>query len=155
LFGTQEHGVFKLDYRSDWSLDALNARIPEYIPPFDIFKVYDAEYEIKFAASLQRFDDLTQATVDKFKPVQLCKLGGAGNKIAKIVLQEIDAYVNPRGVLSFWDMCGPEVLIRAMGGKVTNLDGQKLDYSYQNFKLSSKIPAFIIGKTIKLHDHMI
>lgn len=127
MIGTQEHGVFKLDYSAEWNQDQLNARIPEYITPFDIDQVYDDKYEIRVAASLQRFDDLTKSTIDKFEPVQICKLGGAGNKIAKIVLQEIDAYVNPRGVLSAWDMCAPEVLIRAMGGVVTNFEEIRFD----------------------------
>jgi 3'(2'), 5'-bisphosphate nucleotidase len=54
------------------------------------------------------------------EPVDIIRLGGAGNKIIKIAQNQIDSYVSPPG-LGYWDLCAPEVIVRAMGGLCTDL----------------------------------
>jgi len=50
-------------------------------------------------------------------------LGGAGNKVNRIALNEVDSYVQPYRGLGFWDLCAPEAIVRAMGGVATDFAG--------------------------------
>ena len=56
-------------------------------------------------------------------------MGGAGNKCLFIALGEADTYISLG--LSYWDICAPEVVVKAMGGIVTDLFQQKLHYDLE------------------------
>ena len=60
--------------------------------------------------------------IEGVAPFKLSKLGGAGNKVNRVALGECDCYIQPRLGLGFWDMCAPEVIIRAMGGIMTDMN---------------------------------
>lgn len=53
------------------------------------------------------------------KYVEILRLGGAGNKCANVILGQADAYISSR--LCNWDLCGPEALVKAMGGYATDI----------------------------------
>ena len=91
-------------------------------------------------------------TIEKLAPVEICRLGGAGNKVNRIALGEVDTYVQPRGGLKFWDLCAPECIVRAMGGLFTDIGGNRLTYQAFN---EPKLPAFIIGKTQSMHTQIL
>lgn len=59
--------------------------------------------------------------IEGLAPYDLNKLGGAGNKVNRVALNEVDCYIQPRSGLGFWDMCAPESVSRAMGGIMTDL----------------------------------
>jgi len=63
-----------------------------------------------------------QETIEKISPVQIVRMGGAGNKVNRIALDEVDSYVQSRPGLGFWDLCAPEVIVRAMGGVCTDFE---------------------------------
>jgi len=92
---------------------------------------------------------MMQDTLDKLAPVEVRRLGGAGNKVNRIVLKEVDSYVQPRPGLRFWDLSAPEVVVRAMGGLCSDLHGNRLSYSDHS---NTVVPAFAIGKTYNLHS---
>ena len=85
----------------------------------------------------------------------MVRLGGAGNKVNRIALNEVDSYVQTRPGLGFWDLCAPETIVRAMGGVCTDCDKgslKRLSYDEEKQGLGTKIPAFVIGKTSKIHN---
>ena len=55
--------------------------------------------------------------------------GSVGCKLAHISERRADLYVNLSGKCHLWDVCGPEALIRAAGGVVTDLNGARIPYS--------------------------
>ena len=85
-----------------------------------------------------------QEVIEQLEPVEICRLGGAGNKVCRIALAEVDSYVQPAPGLGFWALCGPEAIVRAMGGLCTDFNGKRLSY---HPSLKPTIPAFCIGKT--------
>ena len=85
--------------------------------------------------------------ISKLQPMQPKKMGGAGNKVNRIALNEIDAYCQPTAGRKFWDLCGPESIIRAMGGVTTNINGQRIKYDSSSSNSGFSLPAFYIGKT--------
>lgn len=55
-------------------------------------------------------------------------LGSVGLKIGLIAGGEADVYVEPGPYTKLWDACGPEAILRAAGGQLTNILGQPLIY---------------------------
>ena len=56
----------------------------------------------------------------------LCEIGGAGNKCIHVALSRIDCYASDN--LDKWDMCAGEVIVRALGGWVSDYNGYPLSY---------------------------
>jgi 3'(2'), 5'-bisphosphate nucleotidase len=54
--------------------------------------------------------------------------GSVGLKVGCIVTREADLYVHISDRSSKWDACGPEAILRATGGRFTDLLGGELDY---------------------------
>ena len=77
--------------------------------------------KISVACSLNHMSDSMMETIKMLEPVDMVRLGGAGNKVNRIALGEVDTYVQPRGGLGYWDLCAPEAIIRAMGGFFTDI----------------------------------
>jgi 3'(2'), 5'-bisphosphate nucleotidase len=56
-------------------------------------------------------------------------VGSVGLKLGLIAQGERDLYVNPASRSSLWDSAGPEAILVAAGGRITDLAGAPLDYS--------------------------
>jgi 3'(2'), 5'-bisphosphate nucleotidase len=54
---------------------------------------------------------------------------GASVKLMAVARGELDAVINFSPAEMEWDTCAPEVIIREAGGKVTDLDGEPLQYN--------------------------
>ncbi|MBK8252894.1 MAG: 3'(2'),5'-bisphosphate nucleotidase CysQ [Polyangiaceae bacterium] len=55
--------------------------------------------------------------------------GSVGVKVARVAMAQADLYVHGGGGVSSWDLCGPEAVLAAAGGRVTALDGSQIDYA--------------------------
>jgi 3'-phosphoadenosine 5'-phosphosulfate (PAPS) 3'-phosphatase len=110
------------------SQEQLNGRVPKYQEPFDPSQDLADDYSINVAASLNNMNQQMMDFINQLAPYELSRLGGAGNKVNRVALGECDCYIQPRSGLGFWDMCAPEVIIRAMGGLMTTLDKDRLCY---------------------------
>ena len=55
-------------------------------------------------------------------------VGSVGLKIALVCQAERDLYVYPGGRTKIWDTCGPEAILLAAGGRITDVDGRPLAY---------------------------
>ena len=103
-----------------------------YLPPFDHFEETNANHTIRVAASLQHFSTKIQKIIDTISPVEIVRLGGAGNKCNNLVVGKVDSYVTPSG-LNHWDICGPESLVKGMGGYCTDFNQEKLSYPIDGY----------------------
>jgi 3'(2'), 5'-bisphosphate nucleotidase len=56
-------------------------------------------------------------------------LGSVGLKVALVSEGSRDLYVYPGGQTKIWDSCGPEAILSAAGGKLTDSDGNDLCYT--------------------------
>lgn len=77
-------------------------------------------------------------------PVEIKRIGGAGNKCANVATGNVDSYIFPQFGLKYWDLCAPEVLIKAMGGYSTNVKEEKLTYWPDSDR---KIKGLLLAKT--------
>lgn len=61
-------------------------------------------------------------------------LGSVGLKLCMIALGERDLYVNPSSHSKVWDTCAPEAILRASGGRITDVHGEPLRYDHKDVR---------------------
>lgn len=98
----------------------------------------------RVAASLSHFSADMQAILEEIKPVEIKRIGGAGNKANNLATGTVDAYIHPSPGLMHWDLCAPEALIKGMGGYATNLVGERLSYPLGT---NNKLKGLILAKS--------
>ena len=94
-------------------------------------------------------------------------MGSIGCKIASIVRGESDIYMSlslpDSSAPKDWDFAAPEIILKAAGGAITNLDNQDLSYNQTNFeqrgiiiasnnRQKHKSTCLEIKEIIKKHD---
>lgn len=78
-------------------------------------------------------------------------MGSVGLKIGLVAEATRDLYVYTGGRTKLWDTCGPEAILRAAGGQMTDLDGSPLDYVGPDLHNRRGI----VASNGHLHDHVI
>ena len=151
LFGTGEHGAFKLHYDQKMTEEELAGRSINYLEPFDSSEEVDESQKIKVAASLSHFSDTMEEIIEKGDPVEIVRLGGAGNKCCHISLGTVDAYIHPSPGLKYWDLCAPESLVKAMGGYATDLNGERFGYSLEGDR---KLRGLVLARSPPMYNQV-
>ena len=77
--------------------------------------------------------------------------GSVGVKVARVAMREADLYVHAGGGVKSWDLCGPEAVLVAAGGRVTTLDGGQIDYAGEGISHSKGF----VGSNGELHDEVL
>ena len=79
----------------------------------------------------------------KFKNVKI--MGSIGCKIASLIRGESDIYISlslpGKSSPKDWDFAAPEVILKAAGGAITNLDNEELSYGSSNYEQGGIIVA--------------
>lgn len=144
LFGTIEHGLFKIDYNEkNCSGETYQNRNVEYIEPFDHLEVPSNDHKFIVAASISHFSPQMKEIIETIHPVEIKRIGGAGNKCASLALGKVDSYIHPSPGLKYWDLCASEILIKAMGGYATNAKQERLTYNPENDR---KLAGLIVSR---------
>jgi len=76
-------------------------------------------------------------------------LGSVGLKVALVSEGSRDLYVYPGSQTKIWDSCGPEAILTAAGGKLTDSDGNALCYT----NLSLRNPRGVVASNGLVHSH--
>lgn len=71
---------------------------------------------------------LVNDCIDSMKPTDVMRVGGAGNKVLKLIEGKAHAYVFASPGCKKWDTCGPEAILHSLGGKLTDVHGNTLRY---------------------------
>jgi len=85
-----------------------------------------------------------QTILDTLNPVEIVRLGGAGNKCNNLSIGTVDCYIHPSPGLKYWDLCAPESIVKGMGGYCTDLAQQRLTY---NLGTDRKLKGLIAAKS--------
>jgi 3'(2'), 5'-bisphosphate nucleotidase len=60
---------------------------------------------------------------------ELVPVGSAGIKAARVADRQLEIYAHPsKGLVKLWDACGPDAIVRAAGGLLTDGSGRPFDY---------------------------
>lgn len=143
FFGTAEHGAFKVAVDIKQSVEESLARDISYLEPFNHTEEPAEDHKVRVAASLSHFSAQIQQIIETIEPVEIVRLGGAGNKCNNLAIGNVDSYIHPSPGLKYWDLCAPESLIKAMGGYSTTLYEKRLTYPLSGDR---KIMGLILAK---------
>ncbi|CDW83402.1 3 (2)-bisphosphate nucleotidase 1-like [Stylonychia lemnae] len=143
IFGSLEHGCFKLI--SNAKLDYLwhRERTLETIESFSQADMPSQDQILRITTTSNRFTEEIQRQLNLCGPIEIVKLGGAGNKCCSVALGLVDAYIVPTYGMSYWDLCAPECIIKGMGCQASNIHCGKFTYHQQKDK---QIKGVIIAK---------
>jgi 3'(2'), 5'-bisphosphate nucleotidase len=78
-------------------------------------------------------------------------VGSVGLKVALVCQGERDLYLYPGEQTKLWDTCGPEAILTAAGGRMSDMDGRPLVYSKADLNNRSGV----VASNGPLHDHVI
>jgi len=67
--------------------------------------------------------------------------GSVGVKVARVAGAQADLYVHGGSGAKLWDTCGPEAILRAAGGRFSDLDGAPIDYARGSLRLENGLVA--------------
>lgn len=68
------------------------------------------------------------ACIEAMQPDEVLRQGGAGNKVLRVIEGDAHAYVFASPGTKKWDTCAPEAVLVAMGGALTDMQGNKIKY---------------------------
>lgn len=77
--------------------------------------------------------------------------GSVGCKVAHISDGRADLYVNLSGKCHWWDVCGPEAIVREAGGVVLSIDGKELRYQGD----STQVTEAFFASNSAIHEAVI
>lgn len=67
-------------------------------------------------------------TIEAMKPDKILKAGGAGYKVLLLLEGTADAYVFASPGCKRWDTCACEAILEAVGGTLTDVCGEHIEY---------------------------
>ena len=86
--------------------------------------------------------------IEVMKPDEILKVGGAGYKVIMLLEGRADAYVFASAGCKRWDTCACEALLEAVGGTLTDICGEHIEYDLQADSYMNKT-----GVLASLKDH--
>lgn len=104
----------------------------------DVGSIGQARMVTRFVQGEKR---LTDALIDSFEIKEKIPESSVGIKIGLIASgdAEIHIHTNPRG--NKWDTCAPQIILEEAGGKITDWNGNKLDYNQNENNWSNSFVA--------------
>ena len=87
--------------------------------------------------------------IETIHPVEIKRIGGAGNKCASLALGKVDSYIHPSPGLKYWDLCASEILIKAMGGYASNIKEERLTYHPET---NRQLAGLIVARNPQYHS---
>ena len=75
--------------------------------------------------------------VDSCQPTEILRVGGSGHKVLLLLEGVAHAYVFASPGTKKWDTCGPEAILHAVGGKLTDMHGNYYSYDERTSKKNS------------------
>jgi 3'(2'), 5'-bisphosphate nucleotidase len=85
------------------------------------------------ALSRSHLSTNTEAIRERLGILRTVQTGSIGIKVGLVCEGRADVYVQGRGT-SLWDTCGPEALIHAAGGRMTDATGQPFRYNVEDVR---------------------
>ena len=137
-----------------------------YLQPININKKKSLE-NMKIVTSKNHRNQILENIISKVNFKERIIMGSIGCKIASIVRGESDIYMSlslpDSSAPKDWDFAAPEIILKAAGGAITNLDNQDLSYNQANFeqrgiiiasnnRQNHKSTCLEIKEIIKKHD---
>jgi 3'(2'), 5'-bisphosphate nucleotidase len=85
--------------------------------------------ESRFVVSRSHKSREMESKIARLGVREVARVGSAGVKAMRVACGEAELYVHTGVAGQRWDTCGPEAIVRAAGGQVTDLEGRAIDYA--------------------------
>jgi 3'(2'), 5'-bisphosphate nucleotidase len=105
-------------------------------------------HEIRMVTSKSHRTDYYERFRRALGTSQDLAMGSVGLKMSTVAEGARDLYIYPGSNAKMWDSCGPEAILTAAGGKVTDIDGKPLGYTRQELRH----PRGMIASNGLVHD---
>lgn len=109
--------------RTAWGLLGLGA--------FGINHKQPPDGQVIITTTRSHGNKMINSAVEALKPDKILRVGGAGHKVLLVLEGQAHAYVFPSRGCKKWDTCAPEALLTSVGGKLTDIFGNSLQYHKQ------------------------
>jgi len=112
--------------------------------------VHTREFDIDkliVATTRSHLSDIITEGLQKLKPAQVLRVGGCGYKILIVITGKADVYYYPSRGTNKWDTCGPDALLRCVGGTLTDVEGNSINYNRDQPRSNDK------GVIVTLRHH--
>ena len=101
--------------------------------------------DMRLVKSKNHDNQVLTKLIDKINFEKVISMGSIGCKIASIIRGDSDIYISlslpGKTSPKDWDFAAPEIILKAAGGQITNLDNQELIYGGVNFEKKGIIIA--------------
>jgi len=108
--------------RTLWGMDGLGS--------FGYTRKERNDGKLIVATTRSHSDKVVEEGLEKMKPDEVLRVGGAGYKAMLVLENRVDFYFFPTRGTKKWDTCAPEAIIRAVGGDLTDKHGKKYEYFF-------------------------
>uniref|UniRef100_A0A915JAN8 3'(2'),5'-bisphosphate nucleotidase 1 n=1 Tax=Romanomermis culicivorax TaxID=13658 RepID=A0A915JAN8_ROMCU len=107
--------------RTIWAINGLGAFgfLPKLPPKSERIITTTRSHSNKYIIS----------TIDAMNPDKVLRVGGAGHKVILLMEGKAHAYVFASKGCKKWDTCAPEAVLSTLGGTLTDLHGNRLQYT--------------------------
>jgi 3'(2'), 5'-bisphosphate nucleotidase len=104
-------------------------------------------------SACERFDQARMLVSRSHRPALIAPLcsrlgishtlpcGSVGLKVARLLLGDAELYVHDGPGMKLWDTCGPEAILHAAGGRLSDLSGHAIDYGGEGLALDRGVVA--------------
>jgi len=139
------HQPFAENYPTHWGLKNFKTHIVDMNPNTRSME------DLIIVTSKSHCDQEIQNAIDHLNPKQVLRVGGAGYKCILVFKGIIDLYLFPIQGTSKWDICAPQGIIEALGGKITDRYGRNIEYNINDDKTNKH--GIVVS--LKNHDYII
>jgi 3'(2'), 5'-bisphosphate nucleotidase len=84
---------------------------------------------------------LIEPLTDRLRIGRVVPCGSVGVKVARVATGAADLYVHGGRGAKLWDVCAPEAILVAAGGRFSDLDGRRIDYAAGGLALRNGLVA--------------
>ncbi|XP_077258004.1 3'(2'),5'-bisphosphate nucleotidase 1 [Temnothorax americanus] len=120
-YKNDESGTFIENGRTLWGIDGAGfGGFTPKSPP---------EGRRIIATTRSHSDSIVQSAIKSLEPDEVTRVGGAGHKVILLLEGKAHAYVFASRGCKRWDTCAPEAILRAIGGVLTDLHGERYSYN--------------------------
>lgn len=102
--------------------------------------------EFTIVTTRSHSNKLVSDAIEALSPTNVIRCGGAGYKVLQLLEGRAHSYVFASAGCKRWDTCGPEAVLEAAGGVLTDVHGEHYDYvKGDNFTNTRGVLATAIG----------
>lgn len=96
-----------------------------------------------------------EQSIAALNPDQVLKVGGAGHKVLLVIEGKAHSYVFASNGCKRWDTSAPEAVLKSLGGRLTDVFGNQIEYRYRTDADYQNYLGIIASTNAQIHNKVI